>query len=85
MVFQCKINLHGPFSRRRILFLNLLVKVLPYLPMNGNRIHILGRLSGVAVSVVPECSVLLLSWCGVKALINFLVRLRAKPFQDMKV
>ncbi len=44
-------NLHGPFSRRRILFLNLLVKVLPYLPMNGNRVHILGRLSRVAVSV----------------------------------
>ncbi len=67
------------FSRRRILFLNLLVKVLPYLPMNGNCSHILGSLSGVAVSVVPESSVLLLSWCGVKALMNFFVRLRAKP------
>ena len=76
MVFLCKINFHGTFSRWRILFLNFLVKVLPYLPMNGSRSHILGRLSGVAVSVVPECSVLLLSWCGVKALIIFLVRSR---------
>ncbi len=65
--------------------MNFLVKILPYLPINGSLIHILGRLSGVARSVRSTCGMLLLpSGFGVKALISFLVRLREKPFQDIK-
>jgi hypothetical protein len=64
--------------------MNFLVKMLPYFPINGSLIHILGRLSGVARSVRSTCGMLLLpSGFGVKALISFFLKLREKPFQDM--
>jgi hypothetical protein len=57
VVRQFKINLHGLFSKRRVLLMNFLVKILPYLPINGSLIHILGRSSGVARSVNVKVNV----------------------------
>ena len=60
VVRQFKINLHGLFSKRRVLLMNFLVKILPYLPINGSLIHILGRSSGVARSARSTCGMSLL-------------------------
>ena len=62
--------------------MNFSVKLLPYLPINGKRIQIVGSLSSWSVARLA-CVVLLISARAVNTSISFLVMLREKPFQDM--
>ena len=80
-------NLRGLFISRLILFVDFVVTVVPYLPMKGNRIQILGVLScafllGSCVDVLSDALVLFCK-VDVKVSMSFLDNLREKPFQNM--